>query len=81
MGETEAEAVEQENQQPFRWLDFLRGPEGRKGPAGEERERLRSQVARASKVLPPKGPIHGFVAQNPLQGLEYLPFDRAVTQA
>ncbi|MGH7381435.1 MAG: DUF2309 domain-containing protein [Candidatus Methylomirabilales bacterium] len=81
MGESEAEAVEQENQQRFRWLDFLRGPEGRKGPAGEERDRLRSQVARASKVLPPKGPIHGFVAQNPLQGLEYLPFDRAVPQA
>jgi len=81
MGESEAEAVEQDNQQPFRWLDFLRGPEGRKGPAGEERERLRSQVARARTVLPPKGPIHGFVAQNPLQGLEYLPFDRAVTQA
>ncbi|KRT67999.1 MAG: hypothetical protein XU15_C0034G0004 [candidate division NC10 bacterium CSP1-5] len=81
MGESEAEAVEQDNQQRFRWLDFLRGPEGRKGPVGEERERLRSQVARARTVLPPKGPIHGFVAQNPLQGLEYLPFDRAVTQA
>jgi hypothetical protein len=73
--------VAQENQQRFRWLDFLRGPEGRKGPAGEERELLRSQVVRARTVLPPKGPIHGFVAQNPLQGLEYLPFDGAVTQA
>ncbi|MGH7432600.1 MAG: putative inorganic carbon transporter subunit DabA, partial [Candidatus Methylomirabilales bacterium] len=81
MGESEAEAVEQHNQQRFRWLDLLRGPEGRKGPAGEERERLRAQVARARTVLPPKGPIHGFVAQNPLQGLEYLPFDRAVREA
>lgn len=73
--------MEQHNQQRFHWLDLLRGTEGRRGPAGEERERLRAQVAQARKVLPPKGPIHGFVAQNPLQGFEYLPFDRAVTQA
>lgn len=76
-----AGAPRQEERQRFRWLDFLRGPEGRKGPAGEERERLRSHVAHASKILPPKGPIHAFVAQNPLQGLEELPFDQAVRKA
>ncbi len=76
-----AGTTQKEGRQRLRWLDFLRGPESRKGPVGEEQERLRSHVAHASKVLPPKGPIHAFVAQNPLQGLEELPFDHAVREA
>ena len=62
--------------QRFRWLDLLRTP----GGEGEQ-QRLRSHIAQAGKILSPKGPIHAFVAQNPLQGLEHLPFDRAVGEA
>ena len=81
-----AEATDQEDRsgremvegdrQRFRWLDLLRtaGGEG-------EQQRLRSHVVTAGKILPPKGPIHAFVAQNPLQGLEHLHFDRALREA
>jgi uncharacterized protein YbcC (UPF0753/DUF2309 family) len=69
--------------QPFRWLDLLRGRGGAEEPppAGAEQQRLRLHVANAGRILSPKGPIHGFVAQNPLQGLEHLPFDGAVREA
>ena len=60
----------------LRWLDLLRTP-----VADGEQERLRVHVAQAARILPPKGPLHGFVAQNPLQGLEHLPFNRAVLEA
>lgn len=69
--------------QRFRWLDLARGRGGAEGPAGAEGEqqRLRLHVANAGRILSPKGPIHAFVAQNPLQGMEHLPFDRAVREA
>ena len=44
----------------------------------EERERLRQIVARASEPIPPFWPMQIMVAQNPMHGLEYLPFDQAV---
>jgi len=69
--------------QRFRWLDLLRSRGGAEEPAeiGGEQMRLRAHVADASRILSPKGPIHGFVAQNPLQGMESLPFARAVREA
>lgn len=68
--------------QRFRWLDLLRGRGGDEGKGlAAEQQRLRSHVAQAGNILSPKGPIHAFVAQNPLQGLEHLPFDRAVGEA
>jgi hypothetical protein len=60
----------------FRWLDLVRTPAG-----GGEQQRLRLHIAQAGRILSPKGPIHAFVAQNPLQGLEHLPFDRALREA
>ena len=44
----------------------------------EERDRLRETVARASEPIPPFWPMQIMVAQNPMHGLEYLPFDEAV---
>ena len=72
-----------EERQRFRWLDLLRGrgPDEDQGLAEGEQRRLRSHVAHAANILSPKGPIHAFVAQNPLQGLEHLPFDRAIREA
>jgi hypothetical protein len=69
--------------QRFRWLDLLRsrGSAEEQATGVAEQQRLRLHVANAGRILSPKGPIHGFVAQNPLQGLEHLPFDRAVREA
>jgi len=77
------EAANRGERQRFWWLDLLRGRGGdeEKAAAEGERQRLRSHVAHAARILPPKGPIDAFVAQNPLQGLEDLPFDRAVRDA
>jgi uncharacterized protein len=77
-----AAAPTEAERQRFRWLDLLRGRGGAEEPATAEAEqqRLRLHVASASRILSPKGPIHAFVAQNPLQGLEHLPFDRAVRE-
>jgi uncharacterized protein YbcC (UPF0753/DUF2309 family) len=44
----------------------------------DELERL---IAAAARFLPPQGPIDSFVAQNPLQGFESLPFEEAVVRA
>lgn len=76
-------AQSEAERQRFRWLDLARGRGGAEGPAGAEGEqqRLRLHVANAGRILSPKGPIHAFVAQNPLQGMEHLPFDRAVREA
>jgi len=38
-------------------------------------------VADAARFLPPQGPIDTFVALNPLQGFEHLPFEEAVVEA
>lgn len=44
----------------------------------EERDRVRQTVARASEPIPPYWPMQIMVAQNPMHGLEYLPFAQAV---
>jgi hypothetical protein len=78
-----AAAPPEAERQRFRWLDLLRTRGGAEAPATAvaEQQRLRLHVAKAGGILSPKGPIQGFVAQNPLQGLEHLPFDRAVREA
>ncbi len=42
---------------------------------------IRQQVEQAARILSPVWPLKTFIACNPLQGLESLPFDEAVTQA
>ncbi|MGI9177682.1 MAG: DUF2309 domain-containing protein [Pirellulales bacterium] len=42
---------------------------------------LAEMIAAAGRFLPPQGPIDAFVAQNPLQGFEALPFEEAVVRA
>ena len=53
-------------------------------PSGSEpvtRDALEAMVARATACLPQQGPIGVFVAQNPLQALESIPFDDAAVLA
>ncbi len=47
----------------------------------EEREHLRQEIAEASELIAPFWPMKTFIAQNPIHGLEYLPFDQAVRKA
>ncbi|GAA3976852.1 DUF2309 domain-containing protein [Hymenobacter antarcticus] len=42
---------------------------------------IRAQVEQAARILSPVWPLKTFIACNPLQGLEDLPFDEAVAQA
>ena len=42
---------------------------------------IREQVEQAARILAPVWPLKTFIACNPLQGLENLPFDEALTQA
>jgi len=42
---------------------------------------LARMVADAARFLPPQGPIDSFVALNPLQGFEHVPFEQAVVEA
>ena len=42
---------------------------------------LEQLIAAAARFLPPQGPIDAFVAQNPLQGFEGMPFEEAVVRA
>ncbi len=44
----------------------------------EEREQLRQIIIEASEPIAPFWPMRTMVAQNPIHGLEYLPFDQAV---
>jgi uncharacterized protein len=44
----------------------------------EDRDRIRQIVLNASEPIAPFWPMRTMVAQNPLHGLEYLPFDQAV---
>ena len=44
----------------------------------EERERVRNEIVAASEAIAPFWPMRTMVAQNPIHGLEYLPFDEAV---
>jgi len=43
-----------------------------------DREHLRSAVIKANELIAPFWPMKTMIAQNPLHGLEYLPFDQAV---
>ena len=43
-----------------------------------ERVRLRHIIEEASEPIAPFWPMRTMVAQNPIHGLEYLPFDQAV---
>jgi uncharacterized protein YbcC (UPF0753/DUF2309 family) len=44
----------------------------------EDRDRVRQIVLNASEPIAPFWPMRTMVAQNPIHGLEYLPFDQAV---
>ncbi len=44
----------------------------------EEREHIRQVIGKASEPIAPFWPMRTMVAQNPIHGLEYLPFDQAV---
>ena len=44
----------------------------------EEREQVRHEIVEASEAIAPFWPMRTMVAQNPIHGLEYLPFDEAV---
>jgi uncharacterized protein len=44
----------------------------------EDREQVRQIVLKASEPIAPFWPMRTMVAQNPIHGLEYLPFDQAV---
>lgn len=44
----------------------------------EERDQVRQTVTQASEPIAPFWPMRTMVAQNPIHGLEYLPFDQAV---
>ena len=46
--------------------------------SSEERAQVRQIVLNASEPIAPFWPMRTMVAQNPLHGLEYLPFDQAV---
>ena len=46
--------------------------------SSEERDQIRQIVFNASEPIAPFWPMRTMVAQNPLHGLEYLPFDQAV---
>ena len=46
--------------------------------SSEDRDRVRQIVLNASEPIAPFWPMRTMVAQNPIHGLEYLPFDQAV---
>jgi len=49
-----------------------------RGLSNEERGHLRQAIEEASAPIAPFWPMRTMVAQNPIHGLEYLPFDQAV---
>ena len=53
-------------------------PSKRKNLTLEERQHLRQVIQEASEPIAPFWPMRTMVAQNPIHGLEYLPFDQAV---
>ncbi len=46
--------------------------------SSEDRDRVRQIVLNASEPIAPFWPMRTMIAQNPIHGLEYLPFDQAV---
>ena len=46
--------------------------------SNEDREHLRREIEKAREPIAPFWPMRTMVAQNPIHGLEYLPFDQAV---
>ena len=44
----------------------------------EDRDQVRQIILNASEPIAPFWPMRTMVAQNPIHGLEYLPFDQAV---
>ena len=46
-----------------------------------DHDEVRRCLAAAARLLPPQGPIDAFVAMNPLQGFEGVPFEDAVIRA
>lgn len=50
-------------------------------PNADLQTSLKRMIADAARFLPPQGPIDSFVALNPLQGFEDLPFEEAVVRA
>jgi uncharacterized protein YbcC (UPF0753/DUF2309 family) len=44
----------------------------------EDRDQVRQIVLNASEPITPFWPMRTMVAQNPIHGFEYLPFDQAV---
>ncbi len=46
--------------------------------SSEDRDHVRQMVLNASEPIAPFWPMRTMVAQNPIHGLEYLPFDQAV---
>ena len=49
-----------------------------KNLTSEERQQLRQVIQEANEPIAPFWPMRTMVAQNPIHGLEYLPFDQAV---
>ncbi len=49
-----------------------------KSLSSEDRDQVRQIVLNASEPIAPFWPMRTMVAQNPIHGLEYLPFDQAV---
>jgi len=47
----------------------------------DDREKVRKQILEASEPIAPFWPMKTFIAQNPIHGLEYLPFDQAIRKA
>ena len=47
----------------------------------DERVHLRHIIEEASEPIAPFWPMKTFIAQNPIHGLEYLPFDQAIRKA
>ena len=47
----------------------------------DDREKVRKQILEASEPIAPFWPMKTFIAQNPIHGLEYPPFDQAIRKA
>ena len=47
----------------------------------DDREKVREHILEASEPIAPFWPMKTFIAQNPIHGLEYLPFDQAIRKA